>query len=221
MKKVLLLGSGMCSKPIIDYLDGAGIEVTVGSRSKGDVKVSGTKHAKWVELDVEKPEGLAALDHWATKVDAVVSLLPYIFHPVAAKAALKANKHFLTASYVSDGIRALEAEFKAKGLVTINECGVDPGTDHASMRAVVERVHAQGGKITYFTSFAGGLPAPGQKTLFSSVSPNACGAECNDNPFGYKFSWAPKGVLLAGKNSASFYRDGKEVFIPGSELFKR
>ncbi len=161
MKKVLLLGSGMCSKPIIDYLDGHGIDVVVGSRSKGDVKVSGTKHAKWVELDVEKPEGLAALDHWAAQVDAVVSLLPYVFHPVAAQAALKANKHFLTASYVSDGIRALEAEFKAKGLVTINECGVDPGTDHASMRAVVERVHAQGGKITYFTSFAGGLPAPG------------------------------------------------------------
>lgn len=150
----------------------------------------------------------------------MVSLLPYVFHPLVAKAALKANKHFLTASYVSDGIRALQDEFKQKGLVTINECGVDPGTDHASMRAIVERVHAAGGKITYFTSFAGGLPAP----------------ECDDNPFRYKFSWAPKvvcvwllclflnakkkGVLLAGKNSASFYKDGKEVFIQGSELFK-
>lgn len=68
----------------------------------------------------------------------------------------------------------------------------------------LQRVHAAGGKITYFTSFAGGLPAP----------------ECDDNPFRYKFSWSPKGVLLAGKNSASFYRDGKEVFIQGSELFK-
>ncbi len=204
-KQVLLLGSGMCSKPIIDYFDRHGITVVVGSRSRGDAKVSGTKHASWVELDVEKPEGVAALDHWAARVDIVVSLLPYVFHPLAAQAALRAGKHFMTASYVSDGIRALEAEFRAKGLVTINECGVDPGTDHASMRAVVERVHAQGGKITYFTSFAGGLPAP----------------ECNDNPFGYKFSWAPKGVLLAGKNSASFYKDGKEVFIPGTELFKR
>ena len=192
------------SSPIIHYLDDHGFEVIVGSRSKGDVKIAGCKRARWVQLDVEKPEGLAALDEWAARVDVVVSLLPYVFHPTAAKAALKASKHFLTASYVSDGIRALQDEFAAKGLVTVNECGVDPGTDHASMRAVVERVHADGGKITYFTSFAGGLPAP----------------ECNDNPFGYKFSWAPKGVLLAGKNSASFYKDGQEVFIPGTELFK-
>lgn len=204
MKSVLLLGSGLCSRPIIAYLDEHGYKVVVGSRSKGDVKVAGLKNATWIKLDIETEEGEKTLDEWCPKVDVVVSLLPYVFHPKAATFALKHNRHFLTASYVSDGMRALAGDFKNKGLVQISECGVDPGTDHASMSAVVERVHNAGGKILYFTSFAGGLPAP----------------ECNDNPFGYKFSWAPKGVLLAGKNSASFYKDGKEMFIPGEELFK-
>lgn len=84
------------------------------------------------------------------------------------------------------------------------EVGVDPGTDHMTAMQIIDRAHANGGRVTYFTSFAGGLPAP----------------EANDNPFGYKFSWAPKGVLLAGKNSASFYRDGKDETIPGEELFR-
>lgn len=137
------------------------------------------------------PQSLSAVE--CAKADVVVSLLPYVFHPLVAKAALKANKHFLTASYVSDGIRALQDEFKAKGLVTINECGVDPGTDHASMRAIVERVHAAGGKITYFTSFAGGLPAP----------------ECDDNPFRYKFSWAPKVGRLVCVDVLALSRKGR------------
>ncbi len=127
MKRVLLLGSGLCSHPIIDYLDRHGFHVTVGSRSKGDVKVQGKKLAKWIELDVEKPQGLLTLDAECEKNDVIVSLLPYVFHPLVAKAALKANKHFLTASYVSDGIRAVQEEFKQRGLVLINECGVDPG----------------------------------------------------------------------------------------------
>lgn len=168
------------------------------------MKIAGKRHAEWHELDIEKPEGEALLDALAPRADVLVSLLPYVFHPVVARFALKHNKHFLTASYVSDGMRAVADQFRAKGLVLINECGVDPGTDHASAVPIFKRVHAEGGRVEYFTSFAGGLPAP----------------EANDNPFGYKFSWAPRGVLLAGKNSASFYRDGKEVVIPGSELFR-
>jgi saccharopine dehydrogenase-like NADP-dependent oxidoreductase len=116
-KNVLLLGSGLCSHPIIDYLDRHGFNVTVGSRSKGDVKVAGKKNAHWVELDVETAVGLTTLDSECLKADVVVSLLPFLFHPLVAKAALKANKHFLTASYVSDGIRALQDEFKQKGIV--------------------------------------------------------------------------------------------------------
>lgn len=167
MKTVLLLGSGMCSHPIIEYLDRHGYKVYVGSRSRRDDKLSNTKQAEWVEIDIETEAGEAAMDVYSAKVDVIVSLLPYVFHPKAASFALKHKKHFLTASYVSDGIRALQDDFKKAGLIMINEMGVDPGTDHMSMREVVERVHKNGGKITYFTSYAGGLPAP----------------DCDDNPF--------------------------------------
>jgi len=87
----------------------------------------------------------------------------------------------------------------------MNECGVDPGTDHMSAMRVMDKVHAEGGKITSFKSFCGGLPAP----------------QDNNNPLGYKFSWAPRGVLLASKNSATFLENGAEVSIDGSVLFSK
>jgi saccharopine dehydrogenase-like NADP-dependent oxidoreductase len=68
---------------------------------------------------------------------------------------------------------------------------------------VIHKVEKDGGEITSFTSYCGGLPAP----------------EANDNPYGYKFSWSPRGVLLAGKNNARFRRDGKVVDVPGQNLF--
>jgi saccharopine dehydrogenase (NADP+, L-glutamate forming) len=69
---------------------------------------------------------------------------------------------------------------------------------------VIHRVQQEGGAITGFTSWCGGLPAP----------------EANTNPLGYKFSWSPRGVLLAGKNSAHFLRDGQKVTIPAGRLFE-
>ena len=202
-KSVLLLGSGMCSHPIIAYLDKHGFQVYVGSRSKRDDKLRDTEKATWVEIDIETPAGEKAMDEYSPKVDVIISLLPYAFHPKAAKYALKYKKHFLTASYVSDGIRALTKDFEDAGLVCLNELGVDPGTDHMALMPIIERVHRQGGKISYFTSYAGGLPAQ----------------ECDDNPFHYKFSWAPKGVLLAGKNSARFYENGEDRTVSGQDLF--
>lgn len=72
-----------------------------------------------------------------------------------------------------------------------------------SAKKIIDAVHKAGGKIVSFTSYCGGLPAP----------------EDNNNPFGYKFSWAPRGVLLASRNSATFLEDGKDVFIDGKDLF--
>jgi len=101
-------------------------------------------------------------------------------------------------------MRALEASAKEVGVIIINECGVDPGTDHMSAQKLMDKVHSEGGKIVGFKSFCGGLPAP----------------EDNDNPLGYKFSWAPRGVLLASRNTALFLKDNKEITIPGAVLFE-
>jgi saccharopine dehydrogenase (NADP+, L-glutamate forming) len=68
---------------------------------------------------------------------------------------------------------------------------------------VIHTEEAAGGTLVGFSSWCGGLPAP----------------EANDNPFGYKFSWSPKGVLIAARNSARFLRDGKEVVVVPDDLF--
>jgi saccharopine dehydrogenase-like NADP-dependent oxidoreductase len=100
-------------------------------------------------------------------------------------------------------MRALDAEAKRLDLVLLNEIGVDPGIDHMTAMKVIHRAQKHGGEVTRFTSYCGGLPAP----------------EANDNPYGYKFSWSPRGVLMAGRNAARFRRDGDLVEIPGPDLF--
>jgi saccharopine dehydrogenase-like NADP-dependent oxidoreductase len=69
---------------------------------------------------------------------------------------------------------------------------------------IINEVENEGGKVLHFYSYCGGLPAP----------------QHNDNPFGYKFSWSPKGVVLASRNSARFLENGKIVEIDGKDLFR-
>jgi saccharopine dehydrogenase-like NADP-dependent oxidoreductase len=109
----------------------------------------------------------------------------------------------VTTSYVSPAMRELDAAAKAAGIVILNEVGVDPGIDHMSAMQIIHKVQEASGRIDGFMSYCGGLPAP----------------EANDNPFGYKFSWSPRGVLLAARNAAHYLRDGQEVNVPGQELF--
>jgi saccharopine dehydrogenase-like NADP-dependent oxidoreductase len=136
-KAVLVLGAGLVARPLVHYLSEKGFKVIVASRTLANVEalVKGATNATAQQADVESEEGLKKVEDLTTQVDLVISMLPYIFHVKAAQFALKYNKHFLTTSYVSDAMRALDKEAKEKGLVFINECGVDPGTDH--MRCVL------------------------------------------------------------------------------------
>jgi saccharopine dehydrogenase-like NADP-dependent oxidoreductase len=204
-RRALILGAGLVARPIIHYLAEKGYQVTVASRTLERAReiCEGARGVRVVQLDVERSEHAALLDELTEATDAVISMLPYLFHPVAARAALRHRKHFLTTSYVSAAMREMEEEARRLGLVFINECGVDPGTDHMSAKRVIDAVHARGGRVLEFTSYCGGLPAP----------------DANTNPFGYKLSWAPRGVLLAARNDALFLRDGKRVDIPGRSLF--
>jgi len=203
---VLVLGAGYCAGPGVHYLAKNGFDVIVGSRTleKAEALIAGAPNTVVKKIDVENDADLPLLDQVTQEVDAVISMLPYLLHAKAAEIAIKHKKHFLTTSYVSDAMRKLEPAAKEAGVIMINECGVDPGTDHMSAMRLIDKVHAEGGKIVGFSSYCGGLPAP----------------QDNDNPLGYKFSWAPRGVLLASRNSALFLKDGKEVTIPGEVLFE-
>ncbi|MFX1535389.1 MAG: saccharopine dehydrogenase C-terminal domain-containing protein [Promethearchaeota archaeon] len=204
MKKVLVLGAGLVAGPLVNYLLEHGYHVTVASRtlSKAEKLIGGHSNGKALEFDITKtPENLKDL---VAETDLAVSLLPYIYHVDVAKQCIAHKKHLVTTSYVSDEMRALDAEAKAAGVIFLNELGVDPGIDHMSAMKIIDGVHNAGGKIMSFSSYCGGLPAP----------------EANTNPYGYKFSWSPRGVLLAARNSGLYMKDGEKVFIPGEELFK-
>ncbi len=202
MKKILILGAGFVSRPGVVFLLKSGFDVTVASRTveKARKIVQGFENGKALSLQVEDPDALDAL---VRENDIVVSLLPWTLHMVVAKNCLKNNKRMATTSYVSEEMRNLDREVKDKKLLFLNEIGVDPGIDHMSAMKIIDDVHDQGGKIKHFYSICGGLPAP----------------EDNDNPFGYKFSWSPKGVVLASRNAARYLENGKEVNIKGQELF--
>ena len=159
----------------------------------------GVKTARPISLDVTDDK---ALDAEVAKHDLVISLIPYTFHATVIKSAIRNKKDVVTTSYVSPAMLELDAEAKEAGITVMNEIGLDPGIDHLYAVKTIEEVHAAGGKITSFLSYCGGLPAP----------------EASDNPLGYKFSWSSRGVLLALRNAAKYYKDGKIVEIEGKDL---
>jgi saccharopine dehydrogenase (NADP+, L-glutamate forming) len=202
VKKVVVFGAGLVSRPLIRYLLDHGFGVIVATRTvaKAEALLQGHKNGKAVALDVDNDQ---AVRDQVAEGDVSVSLLPAPRHPVVARACLDLGKHMVTTSYVSPIMKGLDAEAKKKDLLLLNEMGVDPGIDHMSAMKVIHEEEAKGGTLIGFSSWCGGLPAP----------------EANDNPFGYKFSWAPRGVLTAAKNSAKYLKDGKLVEIPSEKLF--
>jgi len=203
MKNILVLGAGLVARPLVSYLldlPDSGVVVADVEPARAEKLVAGHPRGRAVSLDISDRGALAAA---IGRADLVVSLVPYTFHPVVAGLAIELGKPMVTASYVSPAMRELDGPARAKGVVLLNELGLDPGIDHMEAMRIIHGVHDAGGSVLAFTSWCGGLPAP----------------ESNTNPFGYKFSWSPRGVLLASKNSARFLKDGRIVSIPASDLF--
>ncbi len=203
MKTTLVLGAGLVSRPMVQYLmNFPEFEVWVATRTV----------AKALEIIGDHPRGRAisllvdddsALDKLVAQTDLVVSLLPYTYHVKVAHLCLKHHRPLVTTSYVSDAMRSLDKDARSTGVLLLNEIGLDPGIDHMSAMRIIHSVQRTGSRVTSFESYCGGLPAP----------------EANNNPLGYKFSWSPKGVVMAGRNDARYLKDGEEVFVPGAELF--
>ena len=203
MKRVLVLGAGMVSRPLVQYLlERSDYQVRVASRTidKAAGLIGDHPRGEAIQIDIAREGALDALVHEA---DLAISLLPYAHHHRVALACIAHRKHLVTTSYVQTPMRELDGEARAAGVLLLNEVGLDPGIDHMSAMQIIHRAQSAGGNVASFSSYCGGLPAP----------------EANTNPFGYKFSWSPRGVLLAGRNAARFLRDGEIVEIPGEELF--
>lgn len=201
---ILVLGAGMISRPLVRYLlDQPDYSVLVATRTKSKANkiINGHPDGKAISFDVSDNE---LLDSLISKSDLIVSLLPYTFHVKVANLCIKYSKSLVTTSYVSKEMKELDKKAKDADIILLNECGLDPGIDHMSAMRVIHSIDERDGKIISFKSTTGALPS----------------YESNNNPFGYKFSWSPRGVLLASKNSARYLEDGKEVLIPNEELFE-
>ncbi|KAK3823519.1 MAG: saccharopine dehydrogenase [Benniella sp.] len=201
-KQILLLGSGFVAEPCLEYLcRRPENKITVGARRLQVAQELAAPYpgVQAISVDVSNE---AALDAVVAGKDVVISLIPYIHHALVIKSAIKFKVNVVTTSYVSPSMLAYDEAAKEAGVVVMNEIGVDPGVDHLYALKTIKEVHDDGGKIISFLSYCGGLPAP----------------EDSNNPLGYKFSWSSRGVLLALKNNAKFYEDGRVVEYSGEEL---
>lgn len=208
MNQLLLIGAGRSSSALVDYLkehaDDLNLYIKVAdfSLDLAKEKVQGFERASAVKFDVNDS---AQLNLEVETADLVISMLPAHMHLPVAQACVKHKKSLLTASYVSKGIKSLDEEAKAAGVMILMEMGLDPGIDHMSAKKEIDQIVSKGGEIHSFKSFTGGLVAP----------------ESDNNPWNYKFTWNPRNVVLAGQGDVKFIRNGRYKYIPYHSLFKR
>ncbi|XP_010579607.1 PREDICTED: alpha-aminoadipic semialdehyde synthase, mitochondrial isoform X2 [Haliaeetus leucocephalus] len=198
-KKVLLLGSGYVSGPVLEYLTrDSSVDITVASVMKEQLEQLTKKYSSVtsVHMDVIKHE--EKLSSLVKKHDLVISLLPYSAHPLVAKKCIDNKVNLVTASYLTPAMKELQESVEAAGITVISEMGLDPGLDHMLAMECIDKAKEVGATVVSYTSFCGGLPAP----------------EHSDNPLRYKFSWSPQGVLLNTVQSATYLKNGEIINIP-------
>jgi saccharopine dehydrogenase (NADP+, L-glutamate forming) len=203
MSKVLILGAGLVVKPMVEYLLENNLRLMIASpmKERADMMINKNPLGSSLHWSMDDP---ATLDKLVSESDITVSFLPFRFHTEIAKVCLKHGKPLVTTSYVQPEMKQLDQAAKRSGVLLLNEIGLDPGIDHMSAMKVIDHIHKKGGKVDEFYSICGALPAP----------------ESADNPLKYKFSWSPKGVILASRNNALFLKNGTRVLIEPENLFR-
>jgi saccharopine dehydrogenase-like NADP-dependent oxidoreductase len=209
MRNILVLGAGRSSSSLILYLldhaEEGEWQVTIGdvSVAAAQEKIRAHARGKAIHFDIQETDSSTRT---IAAADVVISVLPAPLHPLVALRCLELKKHLFTASYVSDEMKGFHEAARLEGLLFLNECGLDPGIDHMSAMQVIDRIRKEGGALTSFESFTGGLIAPGTDP---------------ENPWRYKFTWNPRNVVMAGQSTAKFLQEGKYKYIPYQQLFSR
>ena len=209
MREILIIGAGRSASSLIQYLlnksEAEDLHLIIGDLSLASAQNKTNNHpnATAISLDVfDQNQRKAAIQ----KADIVISMLPAHLHIEVARDCIVYKKNMVTASYISDAMQELDAAAKENNLIFMNEIGLDPGIDHMSAMKVIHEIKAKGGKMLLFESFCGGLVAP----------------ESDTNLWNYKFTWAPRNVVLAGQGGAAkFIQEGTYKYIPYWNLFRR
>jgi saccharopine dehydrogenase-like NADP-dependent oxidoreductase len=209
MRNILIIGAGRSASSLIQYLLNKSqvehLQLTIADLSleMAQKKTQNHTNAVAIELNIQN---INDRQREIKKADLVISMLPAHMHIEVAKDCITYEKHLVTASYISPAMQELDAQAQVKGLVFMNEIGLDPGIDHMSAMKVIDLIREKGGKMILFESFCGGLVAP----------------ESDTNLWNYKFTWNPRNVVLAGQGGVSkFIQEGKYKYIPYNKLFRR
>ena len=209
MRNILIIGAGRSASSLIHYLldksVAENLHLTIGDISLELAKRKTNLHpnATAIALDIFDEN---QRKNQIQKADIVISMLPAHMHIEVAKDCIFYKKHLVTASYISDAMQSLDAAAKENNLVFMNEIGLDPGIDHMSAMKTIDEIRDKGGKMILFESFCGGLVAP----------------ESDTNLWNYKFTWAPRNVVLAGQGGAAkFIQEGTYKYIPYQKVFSR
>ena len=209
MRRILIIGAGRSASSLVKYLldksEEENLEVIIVDISLENAQKIAQNHinSTVIEFDIFDIDSRQAV---IMNADIVISMLPARFHIEIAKDCLLYGKHLVTASYISKELMDMDEEVKAKGLIFMNEIGLDPGIDHMSAIQVIDKIKLQGGRVILFESFTGGLLAP----------------ESDNNLWNYKFTWNPRNVVVAGQGGvAKFIQEGKYKYIPYHKMFRR
>ena len=209
MRIILIIGAGRSASSLIQYLlnksEKEQLHLIIGDLSLdlAEKKTNNHPNATPIALDIfDENQRKEAIQ----KASIVISMLPAHLHIEVARDCIVYKKHLVTASYISDAMEELDVLAKENNLIFMNEIGLDPGIDHMSAMKVIDEIKDKGGNMLLFESFCGGLVAP----------------ESYTNLWNYKFTWAPRNVVLAGQGGAAkFIQEGTYKYIPYCNLFRR
>ncbi len=208
MKNVLIIGCGKSTAVLVDYLlaeaEKHDWQICAADRdlALAEQRIAGHPRGRALELDVAD---VAQVEELVRAADLVVSMLPAHMHGPVVEACIHFQAHFVSASYVPLEARELQDAATRNGMTLLWEMGVDPGIDHLSAMEKLDELRGQGARITAFETFTGGLVAPAS----------------DDNPWGYKFTWNPRNVVVAGQGVVKFKHNGRYKYIPYHKLFSR
>jgi len=208
MKNILVIGAGLSASTLIQYLLDHSVKydwkVKIADIDENLAHQKANGHSNGLALKFDAFDKEQCWDE-VGEADLVISMLPAKMHYLIAENCIKLGKPMVTASYVSDEIKALDDDAKKAGVILLNEMGVDPGIDHMSAMQIINDIRDAGGDLFSFRSYTGGLVAP----------------KYDNNPWNYKFTWAPKNVVLAGQGTAQIIVKGKYKYVPYHKLFDR
>ncbi len=204
--KALVLGLGLQGNAVVHDLEQSPAVAQIVAadiateKARAYTAQKGYRKVRVVPLNAAQPELLEQLVREANP-HVVICMLPPDFQPAIARAAIAAGVPFVSSSYAGS-LPELDGLAQAKGVTLLPEMGMDPGIDLILGRLAVDELDVVHG----MRSYGAGLPEP------------ACAA---DNPIHYKITWTFEGVLKAYMRPARFLRDGKEVAIPGGQIFRK